>query len=88
MDWNRESDAEELEAAFWDMRGVESATQRTDQLCFMWKMIVNSYSAQGTASSGDSGHHRCRPMKTWLCRCLVGTKIDTKILLKIRSRGF
>ena len=44
MVWKRESDTEELEAAFWDMRGVESVTvtQRTDQLCFMGKMIVNS----------------------------------------------
>ena len=42
MVWKRESDTEELEAAFWDMRGVESVTQGTDQLCFMGKMIVNS----------------------------------------------
>jgi hypothetical protein len=38
MDWKRDSDAEELEAAFWDMRGVASATQRTDQVCVMGKM--------------------------------------------------
>ena len=29
MDWKRESDAEEVEAAFWDMRG-ENAMQRTN----------------------------------------------------------
>ena len=38
MDWKRRSDAEEVEAAFWDMRGEASAMQRTNQLCFMRKM--------------------------------------------------
>ena len=53
MDWKRGSDAEEVEAAFWDMRGEASAMQKAKQLCFMRKMNSRQVRAQaGTASSG------------------------------------